>query len=201
MLFSAEDPSSALAHSHSAAHSVCSLLGQLLFLPLRRLGVTQQGNQLRVWRPFAIPSTGACSSISCAPRPLPRMPQRGTSLPGVWFSPPALGGSTGITGKGTAALSWPGLDFSSLCQLCQHSEALWEIGKGNWEQTLNSNSSSAHSLVPLRVLLGSLAGSPRVVQCAETVPVLLELFFRVVAEVGPFGGVWFPAVPQGSLVM
>ncbi|NXB75872.1 AP5Z1 protein, partial [Donacobius atricapilla] len=38
------------------------------------------------------------------------------------------------------------------------------------------------SLVPLRLLLGSLAGSPRVVQCAETVPVLLELFFRVVAE-------------------
>uniref|UniRef100_A0A8D2MK11 Adaptor related protein complex 5 subunit zeta 1 n=1 Tax=Zonotrichia albicollis TaxID=44394 RepID=A0A8D2MK11_ZONAL len=38
------------------------------------------------------------------------------------------------------------------------------------------------SLVPLRQLLGSLAGSPRVVQCAETVPVLLELFFRVVAE-------------------
>uniref|UniRef100_A0A8C9N475 Adaptor related protein complex 5 subunit zeta 1 n=1 Tax=Serinus canaria TaxID=9135 RepID=A0A8C9N475_SERCA len=46
----------------------------------------------------------------------------------------------------------------------------------------SSNSSVAHSLVPLRQLLGSLAGSPRVVQCAETVPVLLELFFRVVAE-------------------
>ncbi|NXA04226.1 AP5Z1 protein, partial [Sapayoa aenigma] len=38
------------------------------------------------------------------------------------------------------------------------------------------------SLIPLRQLLGSLASSPRVVQCAETVPVLLELFFRVVAE-------------------
>ncbi|KAM6249749.1 AP-5 complex subunit zeta-1 [Porphyrio hochstetteri] len=37
-------------------------------------------------------------------------------------------------------------------------------------------------LVPLRQLLGSLASSPRVMQCAETVPVLLELFFRVVAE-------------------
>ncbi|NXR11121.1 AP5Z1 protein, partial [Semnornis frantzii] len=37
-------------------------------------------------------------------------------------------------------------------------------------------------LIPLRQLLGSLASSPRVVQCAETVPVLLELFFRVVAE-------------------
>ncbi|NXH13473.1 AP5Z1 protein, partial [Bucco capensis] len=37
-------------------------------------------------------------------------------------------------------------------------------------------------LAPLRQLLGSLASSPRVVQCADTVPVLLELFFRVVAE-------------------
>ncbi|NXP71829.1 AP5Z1 protein, partial [Ramphastos sulfuratus] len=37
-------------------------------------------------------------------------------------------------------------------------------------------------LIPLRQLLGSLASSPRVVQCAETVPVLLELFFRVVSE-------------------
>ncbi|NXU73282.1 AP5Z1 protein, partial [Oreotrochilus melanogaster] len=37
-------------------------------------------------------------------------------------------------------------------------------------------------LIPLRQLLGSLASSPRVVQCAETVPVLLELFFRVVVE-------------------
>ncbi|XP_062359597.1 AP-5 complex subunit zeta-1 isoform X2 [Cinclus cinclus] len=45
-----------------------------------------------------------------------------------------------------------------------------------------TNSSFAYSLVPLRQLLGSLAGSPRVVQCAETVPVLLELFFKVVAE-------------------
>ncbi|NXK89638.1 AP5Z1 protein, partial [Formicarius rufipectus] len=34
----------------------------------------------------------------------------------------------------------------------------------------------------LRQLLRSLADSPRVVQCAETVPILLELFFRVVAE-------------------
>lgn len=119
----------------------------------------------------------------------------------MWFSHPALGGSTGITGKGTAALSWPEVDFCPLCQLCQCSKALWGIGKGNWEQTFKSNSSFAHSLVPLRLLLGSLAGSPRVVQCAESVPVLLELFFRVVAEVGPFGGVWFPAVPQGSLAM
>ncbi|XP_047917457.2 AP-5 complex subunit zeta-1 isoform X1 [Anser cygnoides] len=37
-------------------------------------------------------------------------------------------------------------------------------------------------LIPLRQLLGSLASSPRVVQCADTVPVLLELFFSVVAE-------------------
>ncbi|KFV75186.1 AP-5 complex subunit zeta-1, partial [Struthio camelus australis] len=41
---------------------------------------------------------------------------------------------------------------------------------------------SPESLIPLRQLLGSLASSPRVVQCAETVPVLLELFFSVVAE-------------------
>lgn len=116
------------------------------------------------------------------------------------FSHPALGGSTGITGKGTVSLSWREVDFSSLCQLCQHSKAMWGIGKGNWEQTFSSNSSFAHSLVPLRQLLGSLAGSPRVVQCAETVPVLLELFFRVVAEVGPFGGVCFPVELQGSLV-
>ncbi|NWI20981.1 AP5Z1 protein, partial [Crypturellus soui] len=38
------------------------------------------------------------------------------------------------------------------------------------------------SLVPLRQLLGPLASSPRVVQCADTVPVLLELFFSVVTE-------------------
>lgn len=116
----------------------------------------------------------------------------------MWFSRPALGGSTGISGKGTVALSWCEVDFSSLCQLCQCSKALWGIGKGNWEQTFNSNfnsnSSFANSLVPLRQLLGSLAGSPRVVQCAEAVPVLLELFFRVVAEVGPFGGIWFSVV-------
>lgn len=37
-------------------------------------------------------------------------------------------------------------------------------------------------LIPLRQLLGSLASSPRVVQCADTVPVLLELFFSVVSE-------------------
>uniref|UniRef100_A0A8C8E8Q7 Adaptor related protein complex 5 subunit zeta 1 n=1 Tax=Otus sunia TaxID=257818 RepID=A0A8C8E8Q7_9STRI len=52
----------------------------------------------------------------------------------------------------------------------------------SWEQAFNSNFSVAHRLIPLRQLLGSLASSPRVVQCAETVPVLLELFFRVVAE-------------------
>lgn len=160
--------------------------------------MTQLGNQARVWRPFAIPSTRAPSSICSAPALLPRMPRRGRSLPGLCCSHPALGGSTGIPGKGTAALRWislPSLSFASA------QRPLWGIGKGNWEQTFNSNSSFAHSLVPLRLLLGSLAGSPRVVQCAETVPVLLELFFRVVAEVGPFGGVWFPAVPQGSLVM
>ncbi|XP_072205717.1 AP-5 complex subunit zeta-1 isoform X2 [Excalfactoria chinensis] len=37
-------------------------------------------------------------------------------------------------------------------------------------------------LIPLRQLLGSLASSPRIMQCADTVPVLLELFFSVVAE-------------------
>lgn len=106
-------------------HILCSLLGQQLFLPLRRLGLTQLGNQPRVWRPSTIPSTGACSSISSAPGLLPRMLQTGRGLPGVFFSHPALGGSTGITGKGTAALSWHEVDFSSLCQLCQHSKALW----------------------------------------------------------------------------
>lgn len=79
------------------------------------------------------------------------------------------------------------------------------IGKGSressWEQAFSSNFSVARRLIPLRQLLGSLASSPRVMQCAETVPVLLELFFRVVAEVGPLGGVWLPIVPWGSLVM
>ncbi|XP_048351219.1 AP-5 complex subunit zeta-1 [Sphaerodactylus townsendi] len=37
-------------------------------------------------------------------------------------------------------------------------------------------------VTPLRQLLGSMASSPRVVQCAESVPVLLQLFFGVVAE-------------------
>ncbi|NXO33684.1 AP5Z1 protein, partial [Locustella ochotensis] len=49
-------------------------------------------------------------------------------------------------------------------------------------RTRSAPQDAPESLVPLRLLLGSLAGSPRVVQCAETVPVLLELFFRVVAE-------------------
>ncbi|NXR70551.1 AP5Z1 protein, partial [Rhadina sibilatrix] len=49
-------------------------------------------------------------------------------------------------------------------------------------RTKSAPQDAPESLVPLRLLLGSLAGSPRVVQCAETVPVLLELFFRVVAE-------------------
>ncbi|XP_061455777.1 AP-5 complex subunit zeta-1 [Rhineura floridana] len=37
-------------------------------------------------------------------------------------------------------------------------------------------------LTGLRQLLASMANSPRVVQCAESVPVLLQLFFGVVAE-------------------
>ncbi|NXH89614.1 AP5Z1 protein, partial [Edolisoma coerulescens] len=49
-------------------------------------------------------------------------------------------------------------------------------------RTKSAPEDAPESLVPLRQLLGSLAGSPRVVQCAETVPVLLELFFGVVAE-------------------
>ncbi|NXS60232.1 AP5Z1 protein, partial [Brachypteracias leptosomus] len=49
-------------------------------------------------------------------------------------------------------------------------------------RTKSSPEEAPERLVPLRQLLGSLASSPRVVQCAETVPVLLELFFRVVAE-------------------
>ncbi|XP_077043086.1 AP-5 complex subunit zeta-1 [Agelaius phoeniceus] len=49
-------------------------------------------------------------------------------------------------------------------------------------RTTSAPEDAPDSLVALRQLLGSLAGSPRVVQCAETVPVLLELFFRVVAE-------------------
>ncbi|XP_017668996.1 PREDICTED: AP-5 complex subunit zeta-1 isoform X2 [Lepidothrix coronata] len=49
-------------------------------------------------------------------------------------------------------------------------------------RTKSAPEDTPESLIPLRQLLGSLAGNPRVVQCAETVPVLLELFFRVMAE-------------------
>ncbi|XP_027539420.1 AP-5 complex subunit zeta-1 isoform X2 [Neopelma chrysocephalum] len=49
-------------------------------------------------------------------------------------------------------------------------------------RTKSAPEDTPESLIPLRQLLGSLAGNPRVVQCAEAVPVLLELFFRVVAE-------------------
>ncbi|XP_065588971.1 AP-5 complex subunit zeta-1 isoform X3 [Cyrtonyx montezumae] len=46
----------------------------------------------------------------------------------------------------------------------------------------SSSEDAQERLIPLRQLLGSLASSPRVMQCADTVPVLLELFFSVVAE-------------------
>ncbi|PKU30725.1 ap-5 complex subunit zeta-1 [Limosa lapponica baueri] len=49
-------------------------------------------------------------------------------------------------------------------------------------RTKSAPEEAPERLIPLRQLLGSLASSPRVMQCAETVPVLLELFFRVVAE-------------------
>ncbi|NWY51680.1 AP5Z1 protein, partial [Chionis minor] len=49
-------------------------------------------------------------------------------------------------------------------------------------RTKSTPEDAPERLIPLRQLLGSLASSPRVVQCAETGPVLLELFFRVVAE-------------------
>uniref|UniRef100_K7FTE5 Adaptor related protein complex 5 subunit zeta 1 n=1 Tax=Pelodiscus sinensis TaxID=13735 RepID=K7FTE5_PELSI len=41
---------------------------------------------------------------------------------------------------------------------------------------------SPERLAPLRQLLGSMASCPRVVQCADTVPVLLQLYFGVVKE-------------------
>ncbi|XP_029857518.1 AP-5 complex subunit zeta-1 isoform X1 [Aquila chrysaetos chrysaetos] len=49
-------------------------------------------------------------------------------------------------------------------------------------RTKSAPEDAPERLIPLRQLLGSMASSPRVVQCAETVPVLLELFFTVVAE-------------------
>ncbi|XP_061848736.1 AP-5 complex subunit zeta-1 isoform X1 [Colius striatus] len=49
-------------------------------------------------------------------------------------------------------------------------------------RTKSAPEDAPERLIVVRQLLGSLASSPRVVQCAETVPVLLELFFRVVAE-------------------
>ncbi|XP_065706807.2 AP-5 complex subunit zeta-1 isoform X1 [Patagioenas fasciata] len=57
--------------------------------------------------------------------------------------------------------------------------------KSVFQYLLRTNSvpeDAPERLILLRQLLGSLASSPRVVQCAETVPVLLELFFGVVAE-------------------
>lgn len=64
-------------------------------------------------------------------------------------------------------------------------------------RTKSAPEDAPESLVPLRQLLGSLAGSPRVVQCAEAVPVLLELFFGVVAEVGPFRRSSVPSCAMG----
>ncbi|KAM9372683.1 AP-5 complex subunit zeta-1 [Phaethornis superciliosus] len=49
-------------------------------------------------------------------------------------------------------------------------------------RTKSAPEDAPERLIPLRQLLGSLASSPRVMQCAETVPLLLELFFRVVVE-------------------
>ncbi|KFO94425.1 AP-5 complex subunit zeta-1, partial [Buceros rhinoceros silvestris] len=49
-------------------------------------------------------------------------------------------------------------------------------------RTKSAPEDAPERLIPLRQLLGSQASSPRVVLCADTVPVLLELFFRVVAE-------------------
>ncbi|NWR68087.1 AP5Z1 protein, partial [Bucorvus abyssinicus] len=49
-------------------------------------------------------------------------------------------------------------------------------------RTKSAPEDAPERLIPLRQLLGSHASSPRVVLCADTVPVLLELFFRVVAE-------------------
>ncbi|NXC51450.1 AP5Z1 protein, partial [Penelope pileata] len=46
----------------------------------------------------------------------------------------------------------------------------------------SASEDSPERLIPLRQLLGSLASSPRVMQCADAVPVLLELFFSVVVE-------------------
>nr|XP_021146073.1 AP-5 complex subunit zeta-1 isoform X2 [Columba livia] len=57
--------------------------------------------------------------------------------------------------------------------------------KSVFQYLLRTNSvpeDAPERLIELRQLLGSLASSPRVVQCADTVPVLLELFFGVVAE-------------------
>lgn len=89
---------------------MCLLLGQLLFLPPRGLPVTQLSCRPLVWKLFTILSTRACSSIFSAPTLFPRMPRKGRRLLEetalrVWFSHPALGGSTGVTGNGTATLS------------------------------------------------------------------------------------------------
>ncbi|NWX95525.1 AP5Z1 protein, partial [Nothoprocta ornata] len=57
--------------------------------------------------------------------------------------------------------------------------------KGTFQYLLRIESTPEEppeSLIPLRQLLGPLASNPRIVQCAETVPVLLELFFSVVTE-------------------
>lgn len=85
------------------------------------------------------------------------------------------------------------MSFPPCVSSAECSRALWAIGKGrlgsSWGHTFSSSFFTARRLIPLRQLLGSLASSPRVVQCADTVPVLLELFFSVVSEVSTFWAV------------
>ncbi|XP_015263593.1 PREDICTED: AP-5 complex subunit zeta-1, partial [Gekko japonicus] len=73
----------------------------------------------------------------------------------------------------------PGLKPSTCLEAFRHPQY-----RGLFQYLLRVESApgDAGRLTPLRQLLGPMASSPRVVLCAESVPVLLRLFFGVVAE-------------------
>ncbi|KAL8175109.1 UNVERIFIED_CONTAM: AP-5 complex subunit zeta-1 [Gekko kuhli] len=73
----------------------------------------------------------------------------------------------------------PGLKPSTCLEAFRHPQY-----RGLFQYLLRVESApgDAGRLSPLRQLLGPMAGSPRVALCAESVPVLLRLFFGVVAE-------------------
>ncbi|XP_042293345.1 AP-5 complex subunit zeta-1 isoform X1 [Sceloporus undulatus] len=75
------------------------------------------------------------------------------------------------------------LDSTSKPTTCQEAFRHPEY-RGSFQYLLRAELSPGDPgrLTPVRQLLGSMASSPRVMQCAECVPVLLQLFFGVVAK-------------------